>query len=86
MHNHVPELGYLSPLHLWMGSFQRIGYVLGGFGQCVQVAQYCILNQCVCLEGGLSGCSITLNSLNALADMDKVQTVVLHSGTASSNI
>lgn len=86
MHNHVPELGYLSPLQLWMCRFQGIGYALRGLGQCMQVAQYCILNQCVSLEGSLSGCSITLNPLDALADMNQVQTVVLHRGTASSNI
>jgi hypothetical protein len=79
----VAEAGDSPPIDLRPGRLQRLGQSLAGLGQRLEVAQDSVLGLTIRKERLFSFGDVLFNSFQTFADVDQIEPVALHSGTAS---
>lgn len=73
-----PKTGNLTPWYGWSLFQGPLGNLFGSFANYLEVPNDSVLNHCAFNKGVASLSSIFLNAADSLADMPKIQPVVLH--------
>src|SRR4030042_6159537 len=81
--HHIPKSRDPVPVHAWDARFQGIRQIAGGFSEGLQVAKDRILGFGIGEEGLLAFLGIGFNPLDTFGNMDEVDILVFHRGTAS---
>src|SRR6516225_3786659 len=83
VNKHIPKTGDSVPIDIRMPPLEAIGEPLRRFGKNLQVPYGCILHQIGAKKRILTAFGELLDASNRVSNVNKVEPVVCHSGTAS---
>jgi len=85
VNDNIPKALDVPPVHFRMLLFQRVGKSLRGLGKDLQVAHDRVLSFGISEEDVFALFRVHDHALDAFLDINQIEPVILHNGTASSS-